>query len=67
MDPKAGSMVEGGVGDRTVTPTHSYFWTYFALNSPSRILTIRHVIQAQALRNLSAVLEAGGSSLKNGT
>lgn len=68
MDPETLKLVEGSVGDRAVSSVFGL--TIFFLEchldldyiSPG-MLTIYP--QAQALKNLSAVLEAAGSSIDN--
>lgn len=58
-DPATGELVEGTVQERTVRPRTS-------INDNSRTCVHSYTdtpVQAQVLRNLSAVLEAGGSSL----
>lgn len=56
VSPITKQMVDGGVGDRTVGPSSFHF---------TPIPTDYRLTKAQALHNLSAVLEAAGSSLRN--
>src|ERR1700710_146739 len=59
MDPKTNKLVEGSVADRTVS---------ISVLNKLIILFSDHLIlpsQAQCLANLSAILEAGGSSIDN--
>lgn len=55
MDPKTNKLVEGTVADRTVCSLSSLF--PFTVSNGT--------IKAQSLANLSAVLEAAGSSIDN--
>ncbi|KAK2762195.1 hypothetical protein FQN54_001204 [Arachnomyces sp. PD_36] len=62
VDPKTKQMAQGGVGERTVRIEPSQT-CLIAL--PRSLKESRIPGTAQTLRNMSAVLEAGGSSLQN--